>query len=148
MGDANIGGLFRLADAFNIEKIIFTGTPVNLSSNRLKRTARATVNTVPNEFFEDPLRPLKLYMEMGYEPVALEITEDSRPIHEIKFGNKKKILLVVGNERHGITSDLLQKIDLKVHINMYGRNSSMNVSQAAGIAFYEISKTLPSLTEK
>lgn len=34
MGDANIGSLFRLADAFNIEKIIFTGTPVNLDSNR------------------------------------------------------------------------------------------------------------------
>lgn len=57
-------------------------------------------------------------------------------------------MLVVGNERHGISEELLKKIELKVHINMYGRNSSMNVSQAAGIAFYEISKTLPSLPEK
>jgi tRNA G18 (ribose-2'-O)-methylase SpoU len=148
MGDANIGSLFRLADAFNIEKIIFTGTPVNLNSTRLKRTARATVNNVANEFYEDPMEPLKVYSEMGYEPIALEITEDSCPIHEMKFGTKEKILLVVGNERHGISSDLLQKITLKVHINMYGKNSSMNVSQAAGIAFYEISKTLPSLREK
>jgi len=148
MGDANIGSLFRLADAFNIEKIIFTGTPVNLNSNRLKRTARATVSTVSSEFFEDPMEPLKLYIEMGYEPIALEITEDSLPIHEINFENKEKILLVVGNERHGISDVLLQKISLKVHINMYGKNSSMNVSQAAGIAFYEISKTLPSLPEK
>ena len=148
MGDANIGSLFRLADAFNIEKIIFTGTPVNLNSNRLKRTARATVNTVANEFFDDPMEALNIYSQMGYEPIALEITVDSLPIHEMRFDNKEKILLVVGNERHGISGDLLRKIDLKVHINMFGKNSSMNVSQAAGIAFYEISKTLPSLPEK
>ena len=148
MGDANIGSLFRLADAFSIEKIIFTGTPVNLNSNRLKRTARATTNTVASEFFENPMEALNTYSNMGYEPIALEITRDSRPIHEIKFDHKEKILLVVGNERHGISEDLLEKIDLKVHINMYGKNSSMNVSQAAGIAFYEISKTLPSLPEK
>lgn len=148
IGDANIGSLFRLADAFNIEKIIFTGTPVNLNSNRLKRTARATVNNVGNEYFEDPVKTLSLYREKGYEPIALEITGDSKPVHEIDFSKKEKILLVVGNERHGISDDLLQKIEVKVHINMYGKNSSMNVSQAVGIAFYEISKTLPSLPEK
>lgn len=148
MGDANIGSLFRLADAFNIEKIIFTGTPVNLNSNRLKRTARATVNNVANEFIENPLEAFEVFTKLGYQPIALEITKDSQPIHKIKFNTMQKILLVVGNERHGISDDLLKNIDLKVHINMYGRNSSMNVSQAAGIAFYEISKTLPSLPEK
>lgn len=148
MDDANIGSLFRLADAFNIEKIIFTGTPVNLGSNRLKRTARATVNIVASEFFEEPLEPLQIYIGKGYKPIALEITQDSRPLHEVSFKNKEKILLVVGNERHGISRELLEKIPMKVHINMYGRNSSMNVSQAAGIAFYEISKTFPSLPEK
>lgn len=148
MGDANIGSLFRLADAFNIEKIIFTGTPANLNSNRLKRTARATVSTVANEFIEQPINALKHYIEKGYLPIALEITEDSRPIHQINFEKMEKVLLVVGNERHGISEELLKKIELKVHINMYGRNSSMNVSQAAGIAFYEISKTLPSFREK
>lgn len=148
MGDANIGSLFRLADAFNIEKIIFTGTPVNLDSNRLKRTARATVNSVDNEFIEKPLVALNIYIDKGYLPIALEITEDSKPIHQINFEKREKVLLVVGNERHGISEELLKKIELKVHINMYGRNSSMNVSQAAGIAFYEISKTLPSLPEK
>jgi len=148
MGDANIGSLFRLADAFNIEKIIFTGTPVNLNSNRLKRTARSTVSTVAHEFIEDPIEALNIYTGKGYVPIALEITEDSKPVHHINFENIQKVLLVVGNERHGISDYLLEKINLKVHIDMYGRNSSMNVSQAAGIAFYEISKTLPSLPEK
>ncbi len=148
MGDANIGSLFRLADAFNIEKIVFCGSPVNLNSNRLKRTARATIERVSNEYWEDPVEALAHYLEHYYKPIALEITNDSDPLNSIGFENEKRIILVVGNERYGISPALLEKIPTKMHITMFGRNSSMNVSQAAGIAFYEISKTLPSLTEK
>lgn len=148
MGDANIGSLFRLADAFNIEKIVFCGSPVNLNSNRLKRTARATVERVVNEYWEDPVEALAHYMEHSYKPIGLEITSDSVPLDTFRFEKEKKIVLVVGNERHGISPVLLEKIPTKVHITMFGSNSSMNVSQAAGIAFYEISKTLPSLAEK
>lgn len=148
MGDANIGSLFRLADAFNIEKIVFCGSPVNLNSNRLKRTARATVENVSNEFWGNPEEALAHYVKLDYSPIALEITKDSQALDKVNFKNEKKIVLVVGNERHGIAPALLEKIPMKVHITMFGRNSSMNVSQAAGIAFYEISKTLPSLAEK
>ena len=148
MGDANIGSLFRLADAFNIEKIVFCGSPVNLNSNRLKRTARATVERVQNEYWEDPVQALAYFVEQSYKPIALEITNDSVPLDSIRFENEQKIVLVVGNERHGVSTALLDLIPTKVHITMFGSNSSMNVSQAAGIAFYEISKTLPSLTEK
>jgi tRNA G18 (ribose-2'-O)-methylase SpoU len=147
-GEANIGSLFRLADSFNIEKIVFTGTPVNLESNRLKRTARATIQNVENEFFEDPEDAIKKYTEAGYTALALEITSDSVAFSKINFENEQKVLLVIGNERHGISKNLLSFITLKVHVEMFGRNSSMNVSQATGIALYEITKTLPSLQEK
>ncbi len=144
MGDANIGSLFRLSDAFNIEKIVFCGSPVNLDSNRLKRTARATVNKTESEFYENALQALEKYKATGYTPVALEITKESTPISPEVFKPFNKILLVVGNERHGISADLLQEIPVHLHIPMFGNNSSMNVSHAAAIAFYEISKTLHS----
>lgn len=145
MGDANIGSLFRLADAFNIEKIIFTGTPVNLNNSRLKRTARATIANIENEFYENALEALNFYKNKGYKPLALEITEDSFPMADMNFENEQKILLVAGNERNGISKALLDRIEIKVHIDMFGRNSSMNVAQATGIALYEITKTLPSI---
>ena len=55
-GEANLGSLFRLADAFGIQKIIFCGSEPNLNSNRLKRTARNTWKTVNFEFQEDSAR--------------------------------------------------------------------------------------------
>lgn len=143
MGDANIGSLFRLADAFNIDKIVFTGTPVNLNSNRLKRTARATIANVENEHFENALEALNFYKNKGYKPLALEVTAGSISIASMSFENDQKIVLVAGNERHGISEALLDCIETKLHIDMFGRNSSMNVAQATGIALYEITKTLP-----
>ncbi|HSI69721.1 MAG TPA: TrmH family RNA methyltransferase [Gillisia sp.] len=148
MGDANIGSLFRLADAFNIEKLVFCGTPINPNSNRLKKTARATYKTVAYEEWEDPLEAIKKYKELGYKPYGLEITSDSVQLDKIDFSKEEKIILVAGNERYGISELLLDEIETKVHIKMFGHNSSMNVGQATGIAFYEITKTLPPFREK
>lgn len=148
MGDANIGSLFRLADAFNIEKLIFCGTPVNIHSNRLKRTARATVQNVQNEFWENSIEAIGCFKEKGYKSIALEITSNSVAVDAMKYNNEEKILLIVGNERHGVSDEILKLVDTKIHINMYGRNSSMNVSHATAIALYEISKTLPPFEEK
>lgn len=148
MGEANIGSLFRLADAFNIEKLIFTGTPINLNSNRLKRTARATIKNVEFEEIEEPAEALEKFILLGYTPYALEITGDSRSLDSVDFRENEKILLIAGNERHGISDQLLEKIENRVHIQMFGNNSSMNVSQAAGIALYEITKTISPFREK
>ena len=52
------------------------------------------------------------------------------------------MVLIVGNENFGIDKDLLEWSDQKVHINMFGINSSMNVAQATGIALFEITKSV------
>mgnify|MGYP003149291356 CR=1 FL=1 len=60
-GEANIGSIFRLADAFGIKEVIFTGTKPNLKSNRLRRTARNTENQVNFRFEEDPLELVRKF---------------------------------------------------------------------------------------
>lgn len=141
-GDANIGSLFRLADAFNIKKIIFGGTPPNLASNRLRKTARETYKTVSFEFSEETTMAVKKLKNEGCRIIALEITSDSTPLEICNFEATTKIVLIVGNEKHGIEKQVLEMADEKIHIKMFGNNSSMNVSQATGIAFYEITKSL------
>lgn len=148
MGEANIGSLFRLADAFNIEKIIFSGTPINLKSNRLRRTARGTFENVDFDYSENSLDVIENYKSKGYEPVALEITSDSIALDTLNLKKDSRILLIVGNERHGISEMVLDMVPTKVHISMFGNNSSMNVSQATGIALYEFSKTFLTFHQK
>lgn len=148
MGDANIGSIFRLADAFNIEKIIFCGTPFNPENNRLKKTARSTLKNVVFEFQENSKEAVENLKQLNYAVFALEITSDSQILCSINFEEESKIVLIIGNERHGIDDSLLEIADKKVHIEMFGKNSSMNVAQATGIALYEITKTLPRFQKK
>ena len=148
MGEANIGSLFRLADAFNIEKIIFSGTPINLKSNRLRRTARGTFEKVNFDQTENIIETIESYKSKGYKPVALEITSDSVDLNDLVIKEDSKILLIVGNERHGVSQLILDTVQIKIHIQMFGNNSSMNVSQATGIALYEFSKTFLTFRQK
>lgn len=148
-GEANIGSLFRLADAFGIEKMIFGGTKPNLNSNRLKRTARNTYNTVDFDFVEDPEELLETFKKNNYRVISLEITSRSEPIQHIRIKDEKeKIVLVAGNERHGISAKVLNMCDEAFHIEMFGKNSSMNVAQSVGIALYEITKAMSKFRKK
>ncbi|GAB2770216.1 TrmH family RNA methyltransferase [Salinimicrobium soli] len=141
---ANLGSLFRLADAFNVEKIISCGSVgIDLGSNRLRRTARATIEKVALEEREEILEVLTDLQKRNYFTLALEITSDSIPVESLDYSQFKKVALVLGNERSGINEEVLKKVQQKIHITMFGRNSSMNVAQAAGISLFEITKTLP-----
>ena len=140
---ANIGSLFRLADAFNIERIIFCGpTPPDLGSNRLKRTARSTMNSVLHDYKENILETCRELNRKEYQIFSIEIAEGSKSIDSMTYSEFDKIALILGNENAGIQEEILKMSDEKLHINMFGKNSSMNVAQAAGIALFEITKSL------
>ena len=76
----------------------------------------------------------------GYRIISLELTTESLPINEVKFNLDMPIALIVGDERFGISDELLSKSHRVVHIEMFGHNSSMNVAQATNIALFEITR--------
>ncbi len=144
-GEANIGSLFRLADAFGLEKIIFCGISPNLNSNRLKKTARNTHQYVNFEIFDSTPEAVNFYQKQNYHVCALEITSKSASLASADFSSRKAVALVLGSEIHGIQEEVLTLCNEVLHINMFGNNSSMNVAQAAAIALYEITKSFHSL---
>lgn len=139
---ANIGSLFRIADSFGIEKIVFGDVKVDLKSARLKRTARSTQNWVQVDDEVILSNYITKLTNDGYIPIALEITANSQPIECCTFTKNTKIALVIGEENSGISEPVLEKCQQHVHISMFGKNSSMNVSQATAIALYEITKQI------
>ncbi|MBT8318675.1 MAG: TrmH family RNA methyltransferase [Gramella sp.] len=147
-GEANLGSIFRLADAFGINKLIFCGTPPNLKSNRLKRTARNTYNTVDFEYHEDSVETIMTLKESGYKCLGIEITSSSEPINSFTLEKVQNILLIAGNERHGISEEVLKLCEEFYHIEMFGENSSMNVAQSIGIALYEITRAFNKFDKK
>lgn len=138
---ANMGSLFRLADAFGIQKIYFDSYDMDISSARLRRTARATEKHIPFESEVDLYSKIEALREDDFQILGVEITEKSVALNKANF-SKTKVALVLGNEALGISESLLELCDTHLHIDMFGLNSSMNVAQAAGIALYEITKQL------
>lgn len=144
----NVGSIFRSAECFGVSKLILTGyTPYPATphdarlphisqriTNQIHKTALGTELAIPFEYYEVP--PLNLLISRGYTIAALEQDASSIPITSYKFG--QKTALILGEERYGITPDLLQKVDAILEIPMLGTKESLNVSVATGIALYQL----------
>lgn len=139
---ANIGALFRVCDAFGASEILFFNSEIDLKSTRLRRTARDTQQKVPFRTIDSIENTLMEYKKEGYQLLGLEITDNSTGIHELKAQASGKVVLVIGNERHGISEETIERLDHCHHIEMFGVNSSMNVIQATSVALYVLTNQL------
>ena len=74
----------------------------------------------------------------GYRIVALEQAAGSANLRDYMPPDKAALLL--GEEVHGITPELLVQVDDIVEIPMHGAKESFNVSVATGIALYALSQ--------
>ena len=137
----NMGSLFRIADAFGIEKLIFCGENI-LMGRKITKTSRATEKVVNFEISQSVSEVVNHLKNNEYQIISLEITSTSKPIHTVKFSKEKPIALIVGDENFGVSEDILNRSDSIIHIDMFGQNSSMNVVQATNIALYEMTKQL------
>ncbi|WNH12071.1 TrmH family RNA methyltransferase [Thalassobellus suaedae] len=135
----NIGSLFRIADAFGIEKLILCGEQITIG-RKITKTSRATEKVVNYEINESASKVINDLKTKGYQIISLEITSESKPIHTVQFSTEKPIALVIGDENFGVSESILNISDTIIHIDMFGQNSSMNVVQATNIALYEITK--------
>ena len=62
---ANVGSLFRVCEAFGIEKIYFCNSRINFDSPRLKKTARNTQDNVPFSIEANTLDKVKELKKKG-----------------------------------------------------------------------------------
>ncbi|EJL65769.1 TrmH family RNA methyltransferase [Flavobacterium sp. CF136] len=134
----NIGSLFRISEAFGVENIIFLGKDIPLTPRKINKTSRSTHLYVPHQIIEETSELITYLLENKFEIIALEITNNSKPLKEIIIPENKKIAVLIGSEINGVSDELLKISNQIVHINMFGKNSSMNVSQATSVILYEL----------
>ena len=141
----NVGMIYRVAEAFHVEKIIFHSLSPKAADRAVKRISRSTSAIVSHEYCAEQVTKLKELKASGYKILALEITANSKPIQQISIKKNDKLVLVIGAERNGISTDLLNCCEAVYHIPMYGSNSSMNVVNSLSVTLYEITNKFNSL---
>jgi tRNA G18 (ribose-2'-O)-methylase SpoU len=134
--NVNLSRMARVAGCSGVDRIICTG-PAKLD----RKIARDGVDAVKIETHRSLAPVLDKLRADGYRLVGLEQTTNSRDLHQYSFA--RRTALVIGNERTGLTDDLLAKLDDVVEIPVWGMPYSYNVASAATIAIYEYCKQFP-----
>ena len=138
----NVGSLFRIADAFGVEKIYLAGSSSVPPNPKITKTSRSTEKYVAYSFTNDVGALVAQLKADRYKIVSLEITSKSIDIQDFKVSPDERICLVLGSEDKGVSQQLLDMSDETMHIPMRGVNSSMNVAVACSIATYHITRML------
>ena len=71
---ANIGSLFRISDAFGVEKLILCGDHIPMG-RKMTKTSRATEKRVNFELKANILKVIEEILKQDFELVILEIKE-------------------------------------------------------------------------
>lgn len=82
----------------------------------------------------DAIRSLK---DQGFK-ICVTTLEGAKPLHEIDFS--KPTALVLGNEKSGVSPEMLAAADERVVIPMTGFVQSFNISVAGALCLYHISQ--------
>jgi len=134
----NVGATFRTADGAGVDKIYLTGYTPCPPHPRLDKVSLGAEKWVPWEYVKQPGRLLKELKIAGYKIVALEQTKKSVSIY--KWEPSFPLVLILGNEKTGVSKSLLKYCDTEIEIPMKGKKKSLNVSVAGGVALYHISQ--------
>ena len=139
---ANVGALFRLADALGLEHLHLAGESPVPPDPKIRKTSRSAERHVAWSHDADPMAVVAALKAAGWRIVALELSTRSVPLEALAVARGDRVCLVVGAESAGVSQALLDVADATVHIPMRGHNSSMNVASACAIAAYDIARRL------
>jgi tRNA (guanosine-2'-O-)-methyltransferase len=131
----NVGSILRTAAAYRVDKVWLCGATPPVSVAGVRKTALGTDRFLEIERADKAVDAITVARDDGFRVVAIELTDDARPLHESTTG--AAVCLVVGNEDHGISAVALRACDDVAYLPQLGKVGSLNVAVAAAIAIYE-----------
>ena len=134
--NVNISQIARTASACAIDRMILCG-----NAKLIDKIARDGSEALEIEMRRSLAPVLKKMSADGYRIVGLEQTTRSQNLHAYEFDRKS--VLVVGNERLGISQEILDLLDDVIEIPVWGMPHSYNAATATNMALYEYCRQFP-----
>jgi len=129
----NIGSLVRLADNVGAEEVLIVGDDFRLRQSSINKTGGLSMKNIKLSFISEEM--FFPGIASDYQLVAVETSPKSENLFTVKL--PEKVVFLVGNERNGLPTELLEKCQMTVHIPMTGKCKSMNVSHALAVVLFE-----------
>lgn len=135
----NVGSVFRTSDAFLVESIYLCGYTPQPPHRDIHKTALGATETVAWEYFPNTELAVEAARQKGYSVWAVEQTNQSIALQNLPT-SKSGRALIFGNEVEGVRDAVLSLCDGSIEIPQWGMKHSLNVSIAAGIVLWELTR--------
>jgi len=132
----NIGAIFRSAAALGIDAVLLTRDSCDPLNRRAVRVSMGSVFLVPWTWLEG----LGQVKEMGFTTAAMALRHDNIGIDDPKLKATDRLALIMGTEGDGLPEAVIDAADYVVKIPMHNGVDSLNVGNAAAIAFWELTR--------
>lgn len=140
----NVGAIFRSAAALGIDAVLMTRDSCDPLNRRAVRVSMGSVFLVPWTWLDaedgTAVGTIHKLQEMGFTTAAMALRKDDISIDDPKLKQTKRLALIMGTEGDGLPDAVIDAADLVVKIPMHNGVDSLNVGNAAAIAFWEIKK--------
>ncbi len=135
----NVGAIFRSAAAFGVTAIVTTQRHSPDATGALAKAASGALERVPLISVQNLARGLTALKEAGYLIVGLDSDGDA-DLSALPL--RKPLTLVLGAEGKGLRQLTKEICDHVARIDLPGELKSLNVSNAAAVALYAVSRSL------
>lgn len=143
----NVGAIFRSAAALGIDALLMTRDSCDPLNRRAVRVSMGSVFLVPWTWLDSedgtPVGTIHKLKEMGFTTAAMALRKDDISIDDPKLKATEHLALIMGTEGDGLPEAIIDASDLVVKIPMHHGVDSLNVGNAAAIAFWELRRPSP-----
>lgn len=134
----NVGSIFRTSDGAGSTELFLCGITPTPENPKVLKTSLGADKSVMWSYFQNTELALKHLRENSIPIYAIETDEKSQDYREFDFPNISAIIL--GNEKSGISEEILKTVDSIIELPMRGRKNSLNVAVCTGVILYKMTE--------
>lgn len=135
----NLGAVLRVADCVQADCVIVPKHRACTLDMTVAKTSAGAIEHVNCCKVTNLSQAISKLKEKGFWIIACDMSgENLYTSQTLKNLANDKLVIVIGNEGHGISQAVKANVDLCVSIPMYGHVNSLNASVASAIVSYEI----------
>jgi len=131
----NLGTLIRTAEAAGFTSVLLSKGCTDPYSQKSLRSSMGSIMSIPVIINQELKNLIELKESHKVYGAALE---GGTPYQTLTYDDKS--IMIIGNEGNGISKEVLDVVDERVFIPMYGEVESLNASIAGGILMFEMVK--------
>lgn len=132
----NVGAIIRSAAALGVQHLILSNDCADLYHPKTLRAAMGTLFTMPIARVDDLALIIGALRENGRNVYAAALDENAAKLGEMPlvYGD----CIVVGNEGHGLSQDVMAACTRSLYIPMEAGTESLNAGVAAALLMWEL----------